>query len=98
MSISHKFCMVPSIMLDIIDQVDLHGLVLTRDRGIIPTIFEDLVIVHQFKFQAGSIHPLCVSVLFVQHHSMDVVPWNLMPILVLVSGMERSKLCWLGSI
>src|SRR5687768_1535668 len=91
MSISNQSSFMPTIMLDIIDEMDSDGFVPRQWYGFVPLILEDLVGFHRCKLKLGGILPFSVTIALINLHCMSKISWYLIPIFVLGSCAKFSN-------
>ena len=91
MSTSYQPCLVLSIMLSIIDDVDSDAFVAFRNVESI--VSEDFIIIHYLQFKLNSILLLCVVVQFVNLQGLAIALGYFISIFELRSRTDRLQLC-----
>jgi hypothetical protein len=82
-SISYKLRLVSSIVLDIINEMDLNLLFgALWNVNTFALIMEAVLVIKLDHFKTGGINPLCSTMFLIQFHSMLVVLWDFKSVLV----------------
>jgi len=83
-------------MFNIKDKVDPYLLVTIQCLGAFAQVLEGLAIMELYHLKGGGVLPLDVTILVIQFHSMMVVPWNFISILVPWCHLVGLQFCLVG--
>jgi hypothetical protein len=81
-SISYKSRLVSSIVLDIINEMDLNLFEALWKVNTFALIMEAAVVVELDRFKTGGINPSCSTMFLIQFYCMLVVLWDFESVLV----------------
>jgi len=79
MATSNKACFVTTIVLDILDKVDIGLFVPLRRTATFSKIIKSVVLSELLHLESFSVLPFCIFVLHIDSNAIAVVTWYLVP-------------------